>query len=169
MSVPRTKRLSKPAPPAPAPATSGAPGPKINPATGLSTDYLNHFTEAVMALEMIDGMPDCLDDVRAWRPKTYVQHFAGSRFSNRDAVIAAYRKAEPALRKALERNFDALNATLTTACGFVLRHAGTPEASAMTRRALDRIAPLLDETANLINGQAAGTRPQATIDAMFAR
>ena len=56
--------------------------------TGLSTDYLNHFTEAIMLLEMAGELPECLDDLRAWRPKTYTEHFATSRFSNREAVIA---------------------------------------------------------------------------------
>ena len=29
----------------------------INPRTGLATDYLNHFNEAIMLLEMIPDMP----------------------------------------------------------------------------------------------------------------
>ena len=64
--------------------------PYINPVTGLSTDYLNHFSEAVMVLEMAATVPECLEDLRAWRPKTYCEHFASSSFSERDAVIAAY-------------------------------------------------------------------------------
>ena len=43
------------------PAPSGAGIPKINQFTGLSTDYLNHFTEVVMVLEMgamVEGSPD---------------------------------------------------------------------------------------------------------------
>src|SRR3954464_8461593 len=83
-------------------ATSGCGGPNINPVTGLSTDYLNHFTEAVMVLEVIGTMPECLDDLRAWKVKTYPEHFAASRFSNRDAIVAAYRSADPAVRTALE-------------------------------------------------------------------
>lgn len=34
----------------------------INPRTGLATDYLNHFNEAVMLLEMIPDMPECAED-----------------------------------------------------------------------------------------------------------
>ena len=30
----------------------------INPRTGLATDYLNHFNEAVMLLEMIPAYPE---------------------------------------------------------------------------------------------------------------
>ena len=34
----------------------------INPRTGLATDYLNHFNEAIMLLEMITDMPECAED-----------------------------------------------------------------------------------------------------------
>ena len=62
--------------PARSPQESGPGIPNINPATGLSTDYLNHFTEVLMALEMMAGIPECAGDLRAWRPKSYAEHFA---------------------------------------------------------------------------------------------
>ena len=70
----------------------------INPATGLSTDYLNHFTEAIMLLEMLSSCPECLDDFLGWRPKSYREHFAASRFSDRDAGDRRLRRrrSEPA-------------------------------------------------------------------------
>src|SRR5436305_12785984 len=91
-------------------ATSGCGGPKINPETGLSTDYLNHFTEAVMVLEMADAVSECLHDLDAWQPKTYAEHFVASRFSNRDAIVAAYQAADPGLRATLDRTAELLNA-----------------------------------------------------------
>ena len=42
----------------------------INPVTGLASDYLNHFNEAIMLLEMLAAMPDCVDDFLAWQPLT---------------------------------------------------------------------------------------------------
>src|SRR3954447_21763145 len=80
------------------PQASGSGLPNINPVTGLSTDYLNHFTEALMALEMAADIPECLDDLKSWRPKTYRQHFAASNFKNRTAVIDLYAAADRALR-----------------------------------------------------------------------
>ena len=47
----------------------------INPRTGLATDYLNHFNEAVMLLEMIPDMPECAEDFLTWRPLSYAEHF----------------------------------------------------------------------------------------------
>ena len=70
----------------------------INPRTGLATDYLNHFNEAVMLLEMIPDMPDCAEDFLQWRPLSYAEHFTASNFKARDLAISAYDSADPAIR-----------------------------------------------------------------------
>ena len=153
--------------------TSGRGGPNINPATGLSTDYLNHFTEAVMALEMVGTMPECLVDLRAWEVKTYPEHFAASHFSNRDAIIAAYQNADPAVRMALDQTSEVLNAMVWRTRELVLRHTGTAEVETVARRALNRLRPLIDRTVAVINGTAIQTPdrqgPQAAVDAIFDR
>jgi hypothetical protein len=155
------------------PATSGRGGPNINPSTGLSTDYLNHFTEAVMVLEMVGTMPECVDDLRSWQAKTYTEHFAASHFSNRDAIIAAYQSADPAVRAAFDRISEMLNAMVRRTRELVLQHVGTAEVEAVARRALDRLRPLIARTAALINGTALETAdrqgPQAAVDAIFGR
>jgi hypothetical protein len=157
-------------------AGGGAPvaggGPRIIPETGLSTDYLNHFTEAIMLLEMIAGAPECAADLRAWRPKNYCQHFAASRFRNRNDVIAAYGSAEPAAVEALERAAETFDAVLLQARAVVLAHLGTPAGEALARQAVTRLRPLVARAAVAINGGSAsaddGRSAQAEIDAMFA-
>ena len=52
----------------------------INPRTGLATDYLNHFNEAIMLLDMIPDVPECADDFLEWQPLSYREHFAASNF-----------------------------------------------------------------------------------------
>jgi hypothetical protein len=42
----------------------------INPRTGLATDYLNHFNEAIMLLEMIPDMPECVEEFLGWQPRS---------------------------------------------------------------------------------------------------
>ena len=81
----------------------------INPATGLATDYLNHFNEAIMLLEMLASCPDCLDDFLGWRPLSYREHFVASRFRGRELAIAAYDAADPNMRSC----FDTLAGTMT--------------------------------------------------------
>ena len=92
------------------PVTSGRSGPNINPVTGLSTDYLNHFTEAIMLLELLPADPDCVADFLEWEPKDYRAHFAGSHFSNRNGIIAAYETAE--LSRSLDMLTDLMNTLL---------------------------------------------------------
>ncbi len=153
--------------------TSGRGGPNINPSTGLSTDYLNHFTEAVMVLEMVGTMPECLDDLRAWEVKTYPEHFATSHFSNRDAIVAAYHGADPTVRAQLDRASELLNAMVGRARDLVLQHIGTAEVEAVARRALAGLRPLIASITALINGVALKNadrqEPQAAVDAIFGR
>ncbi len=83
-------------------------GKNINETSLLATDYLNHFNEIIMLIEMIPGMPDCLEDAKAWRPKSYVEHFQDSSFSDRDLAILAYENAPPRYRDP----FDSAVATM---------------------------------------------------------
>src|SRR6266581_4694086 len=76
----------------------------INPRTGLATDYLNHFNEAVMLLEMIPDIPECAEDFLQWRPLSYAEHFTASNFTARDLAIEAYESADAKVRT----EFDAL-------------------------------------------------------------
>jgi hypothetical protein len=153
---------------------SAAAYPNINPQTGLSSDYLNHFTEAVMMLEMAASMPECLDELRAWRPKTYVEHIAGSHFSNRGAVIRAYQAADPAVRSALEEASKALDAALLESRKAVLQDGATAADGSTAQQVLLRLKPLMVRAAAVINGTAHGEtassgNSQTAIDAMFAR
>jgi hypothetical protein len=172
MPAPASNRANHPTAPAASP-TSGTGGPKINPLTGLSTDYLNHFTEAVMVLELAGAMPECVEDLHTWRPKSYAAHFAASRFSNRDAIVAAYQAADPAVRNALDRNAELLNALTERSRDLICQQTDQAEIEAIARRAVERLRPLIARTAAVINGtvvDAAGRQgPQPAIDAMFAR
>ena len=67
----------------------------INPRTGLATDYLNHFNEAIMLLEMIPDMPECAEDFLGWQPLSYSEHFTASNFKARDLAIEAMKPPTP--------------------------------------------------------------------------
>jgi hypothetical protein len=81
----------------------------INVQTLLATDYLNHFNEVVMLLGMLPDMPDCLDDVKEWRPKSYREHFRDSCVADRDLAIAAYDHVPARFRVPFEDTIDKLN------------------------------------------------------------
>src|SRR5947209_9442652 len=82
----------------------------INPRTGLATDYLNHFNEAIMLLEMIPDLPECAEDFLSWRPLSYREHFLASNFKGRDLAIAAYDAADECIRT----EFDNITGTMTS-------------------------------------------------------
>lgn len=65
-------------------------GTPISPATLLGTDYLNHFNEVIMLIGMIPSMPEVLDDLRAWKPKTYPEHFRSSNLDYGELAAEAY-------------------------------------------------------------------------------
>jgi hypothetical protein len=160
-----------------APADSLSQGAlNINPTTGLCTDYLNHFNEAIMVLEMLPGMPDCMDDFLAWRPRSYSEHFAASRFKNREAVIAAYQAANPAVRHALDALADSMNAVLTATREAIEMNNTTAAAGVLAQCAVAWLKPLLARAGIVINGSATGRvsktkagASQAAVDALLQR
>lgn len=172
MLAPDADRAAAPAAKPVPPVTPGG-GPHINPATGLSTDYLNHFAEVIMVLEMASTMPECLNELRQWKPKTYAEHFATSSFSNRDAVVAAYREAQPAVRDTLDEASGALNDALLKTREIVLRSRSKPDAAKAATHALKWLKPQVCRIAAIINGTAQEIAErqgqQAAIDAMFTR
>lgn len=90
---------------------SHVPGTNINESTLLASDYLNHFHEAVMLLEAVAADPEEFsDDLAAWRPITYEEHFHSSGFRDKNLAIAAYRRAPQDVR----RTFDEAVAQLKT-------------------------------------------------------
>ena len=150
-------------------------GLNINPATGLCTDYLNHFNEAIMVLEMLPASPECVDDFLAWRPCSYSEHFAASNFKNREAVIAAYQAADPAVRQSLDALADAMNAVLTATREAIESNNTAPATGVLAQCAVAWLKPLVTRAGNVINGstgrpnKTGASAPQAAIDALLQR
>ena len=124
----------------------------INPRTGLATDYLNHFNEAVMLLEMIPDMPDCAEDFLQWRPLSYPEHFTASNFKARDLAIEAYEAADPTVRA----EFDHVTGTMTsilTAVGDAMREAQQDATrTKLAEQATSWVKPLVTTAGGIING-----------------
>jgi hypothetical protein len=144
----------------------------INPSTGLATDYLNHFNEAIMMLELAAQMPECIDDFCAWRPLSYCEHFAASRFRERELAIAVYGQADPALRRRLDQLADGMNAILL-ATAAALR-AEPQVRSEVADEALMRLRLLVARAGAVIHGAETAAdeaseaqADQAAVDALF--
>jgi hypothetical protein len=124
----------------------------INPRTGLATDYLNHFNEAIMLLEMVPDMPECAEDFLAWNPLSYAEHFVASNFKDRDLAIEAYEMAEPGIRAQFDKLTDNMTSILT-AVGSAMREATQDKTRAtLAEQATGWVKPLVMMTAGVING-----------------
>jgi hypothetical protein len=126
----------------------------INPRTGLATDYLNHFNEAIMLLEMIPDMPECAEDFLHWQPLSYAEHFTASNFKARDLAIEAYEGADASIRS----EFDGLTTAMTsilTAVSAAMREVSHDETRAtLAEQATGWVKPLVALAGGIINGGA---------------
>lgn len=78
-------------------------GTNVNSRTFLATDYLNHFNEAIMLLEILPTAPaELAADLAAWRYESYEEHFELSGFRDKGLAIAGYRYSPPGIRKAFD-------------------------------------------------------------------
>ncbi len=144
-------------------------GTNINPQTLLATDYLNHFNEIVMTLEMIPDMPDLLDDARAWRPKTYREHFQESGFADRELAIEAYEHVPARFRQPFELTIG----TLDSLVAMTLERAEATLAAGEFERlkiivndASGAIRNLVDSASAIIHGTVR-TMEQSEIDELL--
>jgi hypothetical protein len=158
---------------------SHIPGTNINESTLLASDYLNHFHELVMLLEALSSEPNTFaEDLLAWRPLTYEEHFSQSGFRDKNLAIAAYRRAPPKIRARFDEAVARLHGealTLVAAVGTQL-----DSGKGLDRACLDaatRLRNLIEEANAIANGEIvdeaghAETRGeasgQAAIDALF--
>src|SRR5450432_722340 len=124
----------------------------INPRTGLATDYLNHFNEAIMLLEMIPDMPECAEDFLSWHPLSYAEHFTASHFKARDLAIEAYESADPGVRGEFD-NITAAMTSILTAVSAAMREAKQDKTRAtLAEQATGWVKPLVSLAGGIING-----------------
>ena len=126
----------------------------INPRTGLATDYLNHFNEAIMLLEMIPDMPECAEDFLLWYPLSYREHFMASHFKERDLAIEAYESADEHIRAEFDNITGAMTSILT-AVGAAMREVRQDKTRArLAEQATGWVKPLVALAGGIINGGA---------------
>ena len=147
----------------------------INPKTRLATDYLNHFHEAIMLLDILPYTPECIVELIGWEPLTYPEHFAASPLRERELAIAAYEAAEPIARVRLDELADTMNALLVATCEALLKRSSLAAASALAAETSARLKPLVAQAGAVINGdgfdadEMTTAEQQAAVDALFER
>lgn len=150
-------------------------GTNVNPKTLLATDYLNHFNVVEMIIEMIPELPEYFEELIAWQPRSYREHFARSSLRDAGLALEAYNHVPESLRATFEALAARLNETATRAihsAGIALE-TQDPEIIAFScAGAAGELRALIGEAGSLINGTALRVaKPdggdQEIIDALF--
>src|ERR1700760_2282802 len=124
----------------------------INPRTGLATDYLNHFNEAVMLLEMIPDIPECVEDFLQWHPLSYAEHFTASNFAARDLAISAYEAADPRARAGFDQITGTMTSFLVAGSAAMVEATQNETKAKPAEQATHGVKPLVAAAGGLING-----------------
>ncbi|MBO6503727.1 MAG: hypothetical protein JJ850_12985 [Kordiimonadaceae bacterium] len=136
----------------------------INPDSFLATDYLNHFNEIVMLMEMIPDMPELIEEAIEWAPKTYDQHFEESGFQAKDLAIEAYKLAPPVFKTPFEKTCDEMQGIIqSTLNGLVavnvVERGMSPAAQQLIRGRIENLQSHLMILNQLIHGKIEDAPP----------
>lgn len=145
-------------------------GKNIDPTTLLATDYLNHFNEIVMLLEILPDIPDCLEDARQWQPKTYQEHFRDSVFTDKDLAIFAYEHAPGCYRLPFDAVISAMNDMVTQAMVDIegAISGGDPvRLAALCADTVRELGSLIDAASGIIHGNTV-TVDQSAVDNLLS-
>lgn len=147
-----------------------ARGTNIDPLTLLATDYLNHFNEIVMLLELIPDMPECFEDAEAWQPKSYQDHFRQSQFRDRDLAVQAYEHVPSRYRVPFDDVVQSMNRTVPLALHRIKETLETNDPERLRQACTDisrGLQKMIDIASAIIHGS---TRQldQAEIDGFLA-
>ena len=139
----------------------------ISPKTLLATDYLNHFNEVLMLIEMLPTMPDCVDDILAWRPMSYGDYFSQSTFKEKRLAIGLYDAISPALKERFEALVTEINGKVTGLIEQLPPPGQTADGSMLDMLAFSassEVRPLIDRVSALINGHHADVDWMLAVD-----
>ncbi len=138
---------------------------------GLSTDYLNRFSEALMLIELARSDPNAALDLGSWRPMSYREHFRASRLSLAPMALLAYeqldyepRRAFEALCMAMDKLVDTVRTLLAECSDPALVIPILDVASAAFHNLLARAAAFIASGGDMLSAAYDKQELQAAID-----
>jgi hypothetical protein len=82
----------------------------VNPVSGIAHDFLNQYNEVLLLVENLPVLlPEMVDDLLAWKPKTYHEYFASSPLPGSAAAIKLYCNLGGSFRRKFETQIAKLN------------------------------------------------------------
>lgn len=141
----------------------------------LSTDFLNRYNEALMLIEMAAVDVSLIDDLKSWRPSTYIEHFAHSGLRCAPGALSAFRSLPEESRgafNALCLAMDQLVRTVVTALS-ELKHPDDAVfiveiASSSFRSLLTRATAFINSGGDMAEAAYCATDLQSTVDKIVA-
>lgn len=147
-------------------------GTNISAQTLLATDYLNHFNEIVMLLDMLPDMPDMIEECKMWQPKSYKDHFADSSFRDKQLAVEAYDRVPTLYRAPFEATIGQLNQLITEGVdnidAEIANGAGAEHLQESCRMLARAAQALMDCASSIIHGSNRAMA-QAEIDGLLGR
>lgn len=142
---------------------------------GLSTDYLNHFSEVLMLIEMAPFDETMAAEIEGWRPIGYREYFLKSPLRRAASAIAAYDALAIERRTAFERTVEALD-KLTLGAIVALRPPCHPQNVVLIgevigpaiRRLIDKAAAFLNSGGAVLSEGCEADRAQRITDRLIA-
>lgn len=146
-----------------------AKGTNVNDRTLLATDYLNHVNEIIMLMDLVPDAPECLEDCRAWRPMSYVEHFAASSIADRDLAIEAYGFSPPLFRATFDRLTTEMHRVIAGALASLeaaVAQGDGKRARRVVELAVGGLKTMVDQASSTIHGDVQ-IMDQAAIDGLM--
>ncbi len=143
----------------------------IDQRTFLATDYLNHFNEIIMLLDLASAMPDIFDEIRAWQPAGYVEHFERSGLSGAGLAIEAYELAPTEHRLPFDQTIESMNRLVLFVVGRMGAFMDANDSdgfSGLAARSVERLQRLNAVADSIIHCDVP-TLDQASIDQMLSQ
>jgi len=157
-------------------ASPPSPRPVGGAVEGLSNDYLNHFSEPLMLIELAALDSAVISDLNEWRPVDYPRYFQNSQLRRAPEARAAYWRLEPGRRAAFEQLVCAMDQLVATAIR-ALRPPCEPEDAALVaavtapamRRLIGQASAFLNSGGRDLPDSSEVEEAQSVIDRLLER
>lgn len=141
---------------------------------GLSNDYLNHFSEVLMLVELAAMDPEVIADLAEWQPIDYPSYFACSQLRRAPEARAAYFALCETRRTAFEQLVRAMDQLAMSAIR-ALRPPCEPEDAALVaevtapamRRLIARAGAFLNSGGRDLPDSSEVEEAQSVIDSLL--
>jgi hypothetical protein len=144
-------------------------GTTIDGGTLLSTDYFNSFNEVIMLLGMVPELPMMLEEVQAWRFRSYEEHFRESGLPFASLAVEAFAHVPPETRERFDATVREMRQTVEEARAKLRPTEDEAELERVKLGAIEysmRLQGLVDAGSAIVHGSQ-GSLDQSAVDDLF--